>query len=289
MRREDSVRNLTTIFFICFFGLVSCGKNNESGKSGSGDDEPNYDDGPYVNQQNIQGMHFDWRNVPAQFNPQVFTKEFDSRGLRKIDLMIVGIVDEINVTYDNNLFDRGIIEIYRVRSGNGSFGTVSSRFMRDKLNVINYARNPEYNCLSRVHNRQLIELQGACNLFVRVVLPTSSQIEVYSRGRIYSKRFSPMGFEQLMDRLNTDFNQNKLEAVEEYISSHKQINRPLQLSSFQLEQVLRKFTFTDDFKYTALLELYPYVSDQRNVEQAINNSFSFPSYRDKAKRMVGIS
>ncbi|MDA8792221.1 DUF4476 domain-containing protein [Bacteriovoracaceae bacterium] len=282
------MRNYLFLIFLCLFGLVSCGKNNESGTSSKDDDDIS-NDGTNVNQQNVQGMHFDWGNVPAQFDPHVHKEEFDSRGLTRLNLMIIGIENAIQVTFSNHLVDRGVIEFYRARNGEGSFGTIRFRENYNNLDVMNYTGNTAYQCSSRVYQRQLIELQGACNLFIRITLPASSQIEIYSSGRIFSKRYSPMGFDQLMERLNSGFNQDKFEAIEEYISSYRQTDRSLSLSSFQLEKILKKFTFTDDFKYSALIELYSYVLDQRNLEQVINNSFSFASNREKAKRMVGIS
>lgn len=281
------MRNLIAFILISLFGLVSCGKNNESGKSGSSGD----DNGPVVNQQNIQGMHFDWANVPAQFNPHLHNEEFSIIGLERLNLDIADIETEINVVYTNNLRNSAVVEFFRAHTGGSTFGPtrVMKNLNRQQVDVVNGYMNDPSQCYQRIYQRQLIELEGACNLFIRVILPTNSHMEVFSRGRVFSKRFNPMNFEQLMDRLNTGFSQDQFQAVEEYISSHKETGKPLILTAFQLEKILNKFAFTDDFKFSALIELYPYVSDRRNVEQAINNSFSFPSNRVKAKRMIGIA
>lgn len=272
------------ILILLLFLLVSCGGSNNSKKS----DDSSGDQGARGERGQATGMPVDWNSVPEKFNPEIVEYQFHTVDLNFIDLSILGVTNQVRVSLSTSLVETGKLKIYRVWGKYASFGRIELNDSFDKLKIENYTGNQPYSCSKAISNRKLVRVEGGCNLYVEVVLPRSSEIEVYSGDNLVSKRYFPMPYGQLIETIDTGFNEDKLEAIENFLASYNATGKVPTLSSIELEDILKEFTFADEYKFSALNKLYRYLVDSEQLGVVIENSFTFSSEREKARRIVGL-
>jgi len=283
-KREVSVYKILKMIMVLSLALtVSCGgsgdsRKNKNANEGNGVRDPGQ----------TQVMPVNWDSISNEFNPEIIEEEFSTTNLSFVKLGVIGISNEVNVSFSNKLSSIGKLKIYRVWNNSANFGQIELNTSFDKLQVENYTGNQPYRCTHVIRNRQLVSVDGGCNLFIEVILPTSSEIEVYSGDKLLSKRFFPMSFDKLIKEISSGFNNEKLEVVENFIASYRQTGKKLKLSSLELEEILKEFTFTNVDKFSALRKLHVHVIDRENLNKVIENTFSFSSDQEKARRIVGI-
>ena len=263
---------------------ISCGDSGDSSKNKNANEGNGVRNVP----QQTQVIPVNWNTVSKELNPEIIEEEFSAKNLSFVHLDVIGISNEVNVSFSSNLSLVGRLKIYRVWNKFSNFGRIELNTSFDKLKVENYTGNQPYSCSKRIANRQLVSVEGGCNLFVEVVLPTSSEIEVYSGEKLVSQRFFPMSFDNFITGMSRGFDKEKLEMIENFLSSYTQTGKKLNLSSFELEETLKKFSFASDEKFSALRKLHIFITDRENLNKVIENTFSFSSDREKARLIVGL-
>jgi hypothetical protein len=271
-------KTILILFCLGLLSLLSCG----GGGSSTSGNKPNTD------QYNGSEMPVDWSAVSEEFHPEVFEEEFSSKDLNHIKLSILGISNEVKVTFLEGLTNTGKLKIYRVWAESGNFGRIELDASFNKLKISNYTNNQPYSCSKSIKNRKLVKVSGGCNIFVEVFLPSSAEIEVFSIDKLVSKRFFPMTFDQLLKDIRLGFSQDKMEKIELYLSSYQQSRKTPKLTSLELEKVLKEFSFADKYKYSALKELSVFVTDRENLGRVIDKTFTFSQEREEARRVVGL-
>lgn len=279
---------LRVMLLTSFLLTTSCGDSGGNSGDSNKIDDDNGGNGPSRSGNQASKMPVDWKSVPSKFNPEIHEEEFSVKDLSFIDLRILGISDEVSVKQSDKLSSMGKLKIYRVWQNTASFGRIEIDASFNKLKVRNYTGGLPYSCSKGITNKQLVDVDGGCNLFVELTLPSSSEIEVYSGDSLVSNRYFPMTFDELLDNVDRGFNEDKIEAVDEFLRTYKQTGKKPKLLSLELEQILKEFTSADKYKFSALKKLYISVSDQENLNEVIENSFTFESDREFARRIVGL-
>jgi hypothetical protein len=260
-------------FLIALFSLalLGCG-----GGSGGSDDNQN--------KKPQKPSYVNWDSVPSDFHPSIDEISFNFGAAEKINVDAFGFDRDVELIYSSELAtDEGLLRIFKVWHKQASWGNLQTQNKGKVLELNTYGT---YQCSIRVQNGQIVALEGGCYVKVQVIMPKSSEIEVYNVGALISKRFIPMDNESFFEALrDATWSDDKFLVIDQFLASYTGSKRPA-LNSEELGKVLKQFSRSEE-KFKVLRRLHALVSDRESLRSVIEREFNYFD-QDEAKKIVGL-
>ncbi len=161
----------------------------------------------------------------------------------------------------------------------------TSDYEGDSIKI--YNSNFNYSCELQTRNGKITKIKGGCLQSGSLTLPKGAKIEVYDGEKRLSKMFFPMTIDVYLEKLDDAFpSDEQLKVINEFVKSYKATKTKLELLSEHLQKSLDEFSFDND-KFTVLKKLHSYVTDRENLEEVIEDQFSYFD-QEKARKIVGL-
>lgn len=252
--------------------LAACG----GGSSGGSNNNPEGGTNP---------NRIDWESIPSEYNKSIDDMEFGTEGLEKISINAFGFDRDAEVVYSPKIAaNTGLMRIYRVYSQSASWGSASVARDQKSISINHYG---QYQCQIRTENGRITGLKGGCYIRLQVLLPASSEVEVYNVGKLLTKRFVPMDTATFLKNIDrASFDKDKLAAIDEFLKSYEGMNKKPRLTSKDLGFVVHEIAFKDE-KFEALRKLHSYVTDREFLGEMIDEQFSVFD-REDARKICGL-